>query len=175
MSTGAGVTRVLVLADTHVVPGGRRQLPDAVYDHLVAADLVLHAGDLRDRINVELKRRLTVESRQHYQMALWIIIPSSLIGLGVMVTLMWSFYGWVFNPIRDLSAGVAKVRGGDLSHRIVLHSGDEMEELGKAFNAMVERVEGSVKDLEDQVNERSRQLVRSERMVSQLRVMWSPL
>ena len=38
--------RVLVLADTHVVPAGRRQLPHPVYDLLDEADLVLHAGDL---------------------------------------------------------------------------------------------------------------------------------
>ena len=35
-----------MLADTHVVPAGRRQLPHPVYDLLDEADLVLHAGDL---------------------------------------------------------------------------------------------------------------------------------
>lgn len=40
------MTRVLVLADTHVVPAGRRQLPHPVYDLLEQADLVLHAGDV---------------------------------------------------------------------------------------------------------------------------------
>jgi putative phosphoesterase len=35
-----------VLADTHVVPAGRRQLPHPVYDLLEQADLVLHAGDV---------------------------------------------------------------------------------------------------------------------------------
>ena len=40
------MTRVLVLADTHVVPAGRRQLPHPVYELLDEADLVLHAGDL---------------------------------------------------------------------------------------------------------------------------------
>lgn len=40
------MTRVVVLADTHVEPGGRRQIPDAAYPHLEAADLILHAGDV---------------------------------------------------------------------------------------------------------------------------------
>jgi putative phosphoesterase len=40
------VTRVLVLADTHVQPGGSRQLPHAVYPLLDAAELILHAGDV---------------------------------------------------------------------------------------------------------------------------------
>jgi putative phosphoesterase len=40
------VTRVVVLADTHLRPGRDRRLPDAAYDELDRADLVLHAGDL---------------------------------------------------------------------------------------------------------------------------------
>lgn len=40
------VTHVVVLSDTHVRPGGKRQLPDAVYRHLVTAELILHAGDV---------------------------------------------------------------------------------------------------------------------------------
>lgn len=38
--------RAVVLADTHIVPGGRRRLPDEVYDALDEADVILHAGDV---------------------------------------------------------------------------------------------------------------------------------
>ncbi|MBW3650233.1 MAG: metallophosphatase family protein [Actinobacteria bacterium] len=38
--------RVVVLADTHVRSGGRRRLPDGVYDLLQRADAILHAGDV---------------------------------------------------------------------------------------------------------------------------------
>jgi hypothetical protein len=37
--------RVAVIADTHMPRGGRR-LPDACIEHLRAADVILHAGDL---------------------------------------------------------------------------------------------------------------------------------
>ncbi len=40
------MTEVVVLADTHIRPGGGRRLPDAVYAALESADLVLHAGDV---------------------------------------------------------------------------------------------------------------------------------
>ncbi|MGH9035215.1 MAG: metallophosphoesterase family protein [Acidimicrobiia bacterium] len=40
------MTEVVVLADTHIRPGGRRRLPDAVYAALERTDLVLHAGDV---------------------------------------------------------------------------------------------------------------------------------
>lgn len=38
----------MVLADTHVRAGRRRDLPPAVWHALAAADVVLHAGDLVD-------------------------------------------------------------------------------------------------------------------------------
>lgn len=40
------MTRVVVLADTHIRRGSRRRLPPGVYVALERADLVLHAGDL---------------------------------------------------------------------------------------------------------------------------------
>jgi signal transduction histidine kinase len=129
-------------------------------------ELLRHADDLCKHIKEELNRRLTTESRRHYQMTLWVIVPVSILGICIMLGLMWSFYGWVFHPIRDLTAGVAKVNAGNLGHRIHVASGDEMEELGKTFNHMLDQLEGLMKNLEGQVNERSRQLVRSERLAS---------
>lgn len=43
------MTRIVVVADTHVRPGGSRQLPAAVYDYLESAELILHAGDVLTR------------------------------------------------------------------------------------------------------------------------------
>jgi putative phosphoesterase len=40
------MTRVVVLADTHIRRGSRRRLPEAAYQELERADLILHAGDL---------------------------------------------------------------------------------------------------------------------------------
>lgn len=40
------MTKVVVLADTHIRRGSRRRLPDAAYEQLAGADMVLHAGDV---------------------------------------------------------------------------------------------------------------------------------
>ena len=93
-------------------------------------------------------------------------MPSSVVGLLLMAGLMCSFYAWVFNPIRDLEAGVKRVANGDFDHRLNVHSGDEMEDLAAAFNDMMRRLCELYSDLARQVNERSRQLVRSERLAS---------
>jgi putative phosphoesterase len=37
------------MSDTHLWPGRARSLPAAVYPHLEAADLILHAGDITTR------------------------------------------------------------------------------------------------------------------------------
>ena len=41
--------RVMALADTHVRPGAKPQLPEVVYDALTGIDVVLHAGDVISR------------------------------------------------------------------------------------------------------------------------------
>jgi len=127
--------------------------------------LTLIANDLRSEIYGQLDRDLS-ESRRHYQISLWIIVPSSVLGLTLMAGLMRSFYAWIFYPVRDLEAGVNRVASGDFEHRITVDSGDEMEDLAKAFNAMTQRLQDLYSDLARQVNERSRQLVRSERLAS---------
>ncbi len=43
----SGPLQVLVLADTHVGPKGKRDLPPSVWSLVEAADVVLHAGDIK--------------------------------------------------------------------------------------------------------------------------------
>jgi signal transduction histidine kinase len=121
--------------------------------------------DLCSHIYDELHQR-TNESRSHYQRAGWVLIPTSIVGLVLVFGLLCSFYAWVFYPIRDLTLGVNRVARGDFDHRIELHSGDEMADLGTAFNDMMERLQELYRDMARQINERSRQLVRSERLAS---------
>jgi two-component system NtrC family sensor kinase len=121
--------------------------------------------DLHNAITDDLKLRIN-GSRRHYQITLWILVPTSVVGLVLVVGLGCSFYAWIFYPIRDLQGSVCKLADGDFSNRIAVHSGDEMEQLGEAFNDMTQRLHHLYSDLARQVNERSRQLVRSERLAS---------
>jgi two-component system NtrC family sensor kinase len=121
--------------------------------------------DLRDNIDAAIGKRI-YDSRGKYQTTLWITVTASIVGLLLIIGMLGSFYAWVFHPIRDLEAGVNRVAKGDFDHRIEVHSGDEMEDLGAAFNDMMRRLQDLYGDLARQVNERSRQLVRSERLAS---------
>jgi two-component system NtrC family sensor kinase len=121
--------------------------------------------ELRLEIASDMYFKIT-EARKHYKQSMWTIGGATALALLLLFTLVYLFSGWVFAPLKQLQAGVTRVAGGDFEHPIDLKSGDELEELGNAFNDMTTRLHDIYRDLEKQVNERSRQLVRSERMVS---------
>jgi signal transduction histidine kinase len=73
-------------------------------------------------------------------------------------------YIWVFAPLRKLHQGALRVAQGDFNYRLSFTRQDEMKELAEAFNSMTARFQEIRGDLDRQVYERSKQLVRSERL-----------
>jgi two-component system, NtrC family, sensor kinase len=98
--------------------------------------------------------------------SLWIIVAATIELLIIVLALLYYFRQWIYSPIKELQGGVQRVQSGNFDQPIRLSSRDELEELANEFNAMTARLSTIYKDLARQVNERSRQLVRSERMVS---------
>jgi two-component system, NtrC family, sensor kinase len=139
--------------------------PSRTKDPFGAIALQRATLDLRDIINKALEGHLK-ESRGHYQKAFWTIVPALCLGAIMLAAGIPFYFLWVSRPLRDLEAGVARVARGDFSHRIKIESGDEMQDLAEAFNDMTGRLQELYGDLARQVNERSRQLVRSERLAS---------
>jgi signal transduction histidine kinase len=64
-------------------------------------------------------------------------------------------------PIQALRAGAARIGGGDLSQRISIKSGDELEALADQFNDMAGRLQESYAGLEQKVEARTRELSES--------------
>ena len=95
-----------------------------------------------------------------------LVLTICIAGIILLASLLPGFYKWTFGPIRNLKQGTDQIAQGDFHHHIDVKSGDEMEELAAAFNHMTEQLREIYGDLERQVNERSRQLVRSERLAS---------
>jgi signal transduction histidine kinase len=128
-------------------------------------DLARDSGKLVFAILADVERR-THDAREPTRNTLWIVFSTSIFGIILLGSLLRFFYGWVFYPIRDLEQSAGRLAQGDFEHRIEVHSGDEMEDLAAAFNNMTDRLQLMYRDLARQVNERSRQLVRSERLAS---------
>jgi signal transduction histidine kinase len=64
-------------------------------------------------------------------------------------------------PIRTLRAGAERLGGGDLTQRIAVTTGDELEALAHQFNDMAGRLQESYADLEMKVEDRTRELQES--------------
>jgi two-component system NtrC family sensor kinase len=64
-------------------------------------------------------------------------------------------------PIRALSAGADRIGNGDFAQRISIKTGDELEGLANRFNDMGARLQESYATLENQVEERTKQLSES--------------
>jgi len=124
-----------------------------------------HAAELNDVIHGSIQSRID-DAKAYYSSSMIAVLTASGIGVILMISLLRFLYGWVFYPIRDLERGASWVAQGDFQHRIEVHSGDEMEDMAATFNYMTGRLGEMYRDLEHQVNERSRQLVRSERLAS---------
>jgi signal transduction histidine kinase len=64
-------------------------------------------------------------------------------------------------PIRALRDGAARIGEGDLTQRIVIKTGDELQDLGDQFNSMAGLLQDSYVTLERKVEERTRELAQS--------------
>jgi two-component system NtrC family sensor kinase len=143
------------------------QLDDARTGNLAEAVTELH--QLAVRLPTHLHRRLhdmAAEVRLQYRTAItltWVTSVASLLVFGLLVRL---FYQWIFRPLQTLIEGSRKVAAGDFQHRIELDTQDEMSELADAMNEMTRRFQATRDDLDRQVQERTKQVVRSEQLAS---------
>ncbi len=64
----------------------------------------------------------------------------------------------MIGPIRALRTGAARIGGGDLTERIAIKTGDELQSLADQFNDMAARLQESYAGLEDKVAVRTREL-----------------
>jgi signal transduction histidine kinase len=154
------------------VDGRLKALDEGEYQDLVDCEPIKKligrattaGADLSQTIADDWYNRGSRHAKNDYKFSMVVVLSSSVLGVLLMAGLLRTYYRWVFYPVRDLIAGAGMVARGDFEHRIEVHSGDEFEDLAAAFNDMTHRLHFMYSDLARQVNERSRQLVRSERL-----------
>lgn len=124
---------------------------------------------LTGKLPVYLQEKMR-DFRDHVrgQYRTWIILAwtAALLTLGIMLGLSRLFYLWVFRPLRVLIAGARCVVAGDFAHRIQLPTHDEIAALADAMNAMTGRFQQVRDDLDAQVQQRTKEVVRSEQLAS---------
>jgi two-component system NtrC family sensor kinase len=75
-----------------------------------------------------------------------------------------ALYQWVLRPLGVLIEGARRVAKNDFQHRVSIASRDEMGELAGAMNAMIANFQRTRDELDQQVRERTAEVVRSERL-----------
>lgn len=98
----------------------------------------------------------------------WIVITwvCSILAILTLIVLGRSFFVWILDPLRMLIRGSKKVADGDYDHRTHLRSRDEMADLAGALNAMTQNFQEIRDDLHGQVQQRTKEIVQSERLAS---------
>jgi class 3 adenylate cyclase/HAMP domain-containing protein len=93
-----------------------------------------------------------------------------LIGLGLAVAILAGslLARRMLIPITALRTGARRLGAGDFSHRIDVHTRDELEELADQFNSMAGRLQETYSGLETKVEERTRDLAQS---INELKVL----
>jgi two-component system, NtrC family, sensor kinase len=111
-------------------------------------------------------RKLASEVHNEYR---WAICLAWGTAVTTTILLIWAvqlFRKWIARPLATLVRGSREVAAGKFDHRIHLNTEDEMRELADAMNAMTTRFQEVREDLDCQVRERTKQVVRSEQLAS---------
>ena len=74
----------------------------------------------------------------------------------------------ITRPLYELTAGAAAISRGDHSRAVKIDQKDELGQLATAFNAMVEKLHDSQRELERKVQERTAQLEEANRQLASL-------
>ncbi len=121
-------------------------LPNELHQHML---------DFAKEVRVEYRTWIVVE---------W--IAATLAG-ALFAGLLVLLYIWVVAPLRVLIDGSRRIaQQDDFDHRIYLRSGDEMAELAAALNQMTSRFQQITTELDEQVQQRTQEVVRGEQLAS---------
>ena len=123
------------------------------------------ASELPSHLHVRL-HALSNEVRSHYRLAIPLAWSTTILATVLLVAAVQLFRKWIARPLATLVQGSREVAAGKFDHRIHLDSDDEMHELAVAFNDMTSRFQEIRDDLDCQVRERTKQVVRSEQLAS---------
>jgi len=136
--------------------------------HYVIADIMsniqrLPTYDKEKHVLVPLRDKMAKSAL--LERRVWILAAISLVSYAITI---YCGFQWISNPLRTIAHGASRIANGDTRFRLgsVTPWNDEFFDLAENFNRMANRFQESEDDLNAKVEERSRQLVRSERLAN---------
>lgn len=125
--------------------------------HLVA--------ELPSHLHKQLQE-FALDVRAQYRTAIVTAWANATLALVLLVFSTRLFYKWFAEPLQTLVQGSREVAKGKYNHRIQLNTHDEIGELADAMNDMTAQFQNTRDDLDQQVRDRTKQVVRSEQLAS---------
>jgi signal transduction histidine kinase len=122
-------------------------------------------GDLASSIRRRIQASQEAAQAKRHATLLAMLYVSALVVIGTLLLGIWQYRG-VMLPLSRLSVGVKRVARGRFSQRVDVGGKDEFALLAGDFNRMAEELDELYQNLERKVEEKSRELVRSERLAS---------
>ena len=80
------------------------------------------------------------------------------VGLGIGAVIIAWVSSKMTGPIRELRQGAATIGAGNLEHRTIIETGDEIQELADEFNKMTDALQNSYATLEQKVEQRTKEI-----------------
>jgi two-component system, NtrC family, sensor kinase len=114
----------------------------------------------------ERLRELSSEVKSQYRWAIGLAWSTAVLTTILLISAVQLFRKWIARPLATLVQGSREVAAGKFDHRIRLDTEDEMRELADSMNEMTARFQEIRDDLDCQVRERTKQVVRSEQLAS---------
>lgn len=118
----------------------------------IGRDLIREAEEFHRIADEEAKLMEAKASR-----LTWVISVSAVAISGFLFISIWPLYHYLrkflITPIRQIHEGAAIIAGRDLSHRLDIHTGDELEDLAVEFNKMASSLEEAKKELDKKILE----------------------
>jgi signal transduction histidine kinase len=122
-------------------------------------DIIQQSPDPANRLGERLQ-----DAKLHSQRQSQLVLILSAVSFGVLLVLMIWCYKLIFRPIRELYEGVRRLATGNYGYRLNIQTKCEIAELAEAFNDMGDRIQEDRQNKEREIEERSKQLVLSERL-----------
>lgn len=106
----------------------------------------------------------TSDLEQRIARLVGVMTGSALSSASILILLFWLVRRHLLRPVRLLHQGTELFTQGSLDHRIDLDSRDEIGELARAFNRMAERLAHHQRELEELVQERTRDFLQAAKL-----------
>lgn len=109
-------------------------------------EVISPSVEARNNVEKEMNRfRAVVQNR------LICLLATSILVVGIMIYLMFSLSSWLskrfVKPINALTEGVKEIAGGNLTKKLNINTGDELETLAGCFNNMTDELQNYMANL----------------------------